>query len=189
MHTCLLVGSNSNLAKSFSDKYNDDYEFLAIDQFSSTNKNLSNFFQFDISNLNDIDKFLEKVFNISIDSIIFFNGINIISNLFSVTENDWDLIFNSNLKGSLFLLKKSFSLLSKKASVLFIASQNGVVGHEDRIAYGPSKAAVIQLVKNLTVDLSKVKEKDIRVNSISPSYILTKENKDILLNTAYGQSL
>jgi NAD(P)-dependent dehydrogenase (short-subunit alcohol dehydrogenase family) len=70
-----------------------------------------------------------------------------------------------------------------------VASQNGVVGHEDRISYGTSKAALIQLSKNLTIDFAKYSEKDIRINSISPSYVHTKENEESYFNTYPGKKM
>lgn len=132
-----------------------------------------------VSDKDDCNELIEilKGIDIKIDAVVNAVGVNKRVNFYNITDEIWDETFNTNVKGILFLLKKVYPFFSDNVSIVNIASQNGVVGHEDRIDYGPSKAALIQLTKNLSIDLLKDKSKDIKVNSISPSYIVNDSNK------------
>ena len=120
--------------------------------------------------------------------IIFASGINHMNDVFGVTTSDWDRTFDVNVKAALFSLKAAYDYFSNQTAIVFIASQNGVVAHDQRIDYGTSKSALIHLAKNLSVDYAKVDDKDLRVNTLSPSYIQTEENKD-LLASYFGKRL
>lgn len=87
------------------------------------------------------------------------------------------------------MIKELYPLFKEQVAIVLIGSQNGVVGHEQRIDYGPSKAALIQLAKNLTLDFEKDQEKDIKVNVVSPSYILNQSNKQLLTESFEGKKL
>lgn len=114
---------------------------------------------------------------LSIDGVIYLAGINNMQSFFTSTTTSWNETFEVNLFGIVKFLKRIYYFFSEKVSIVCIASQNGIVGHENRIDYGPSKAAIIQLVKNLTIDFSKYSNKDIKVNCVSPTYVFTEENK------------
>ena len=65
-----------------------------------------------------------------------------------------------------------------RGSICFIASMSGLVANKGLLspAYNSSKAAVIQLARNLAMEWSPIKEDGtggIRVNCISPGHILT----------------
>ncbi|WP_062051485.1 SDR family oxidoreductase [Bacillus sp. JCM 19034] len=96
---------------------------------------------------------------------------------FTATTDSLKETFEINVFGIVLFLKRMYSLFSEKVSIVCVASQNGIVGHEDRIDYGPSKAAIIQLVKNLTIDFANYSNKDMKVNCVSPTYVVTEENK------------
>ncbi len=40
------------------------------------------------------------------------------------------------------MIKELYPLFKEQVAIVLIGSQNGVVGHEQRIEYGPSKAAL-----------------------------------------------
>ena len=88
---------------------------------------------------------------------------------------------NVNLKGSFFLTKQigNLSLINKKGNVVFVSSQHGVVGNIQRTAYCSSKTGIIGLVRALTADWSPL---GVRINAVSPTYILNSDNEDYLLS-------
>jgi NAD(P)-dependent dehydrogenase (short-subunit alcohol dehydrogenase family) len=124
-----------------------------------------------------------------ITKVSILTGINYGKGLFDILLSEWDEMFNVNVRGSFFVIKHLFQYFDRNVSVVLCGSQNGVVGHEDRIGYGESKSALIHLAKNLTVEFSKLQERDIRVNVVSPSYILTGETEYYLTQTVQGQLL
>lgn len=183
MKKVLIFGSNGSLAQDYIKRFPDDYLLLdklnSDELFEQTN---SNEIKFDICNFDHyhlLASFL-KANSIKIKGIIFFQGVNFKNDLFSLTSNDWDTTFNTNLKSIVFSLKFLFPYIGSNCSIVILASQNGVVAHENRLDYGTSKAATIHLVKNLSIEFAKVKNSDIKVNSVSPGYVYSSKSKEYL---------
>ncbi|MEU1616845.1 glucose 1-dehydrogenase [Streptomyces sp. NPDC008238] len=92
------------------------------------------------------------------------------STLEQVTEQHFDEIFGSNVKGLLFTVQKALPHLNDGASVILTGSTAGSVGSEAFGVYGASKAAVRSFARTWANELSG---RSIRVNSISPGPIDT----------------
>ena len=103
-----------------------------------------------------------------------------------VTEEDFDNIFNTNVKG-LFAVTKAFlpCLINKKQGrIINISSILGVCGGSCEVVYSASKAAVIGMTKALA---REVGPSGITVNSVAPGVIetdminnLSQEDKQVL---------
>ena len=84
----------------------------------------------------------------------------------------WREVMDTNLDGMFYLSQALIPLLKKtRGSVVNIASISGLRASTLRIAYGTSKAAVIQLSKQQAVELG---EYGIRVNCVAPGPVRTK---------------
>lgn len=186
----LVVGSMSGVLYDFMEKKRkEESNVLQIDRFNNKVLN-DNYLKINFMNKESYSKihsFLSNK-NLSINKVVFSEGINPLNNFFSTSQNEWDTTININAKSVLFTLKSIYNFLSSHTSIVVIASTNGIVGHSNRIEYGPSKAALIQLVKNLTIDFSLNTDKDIRINAISPTYVKTKRNSEYL-NSYKGKQL
>lgn len=182
MKNVLIIGSESTLGKHYIKKFKTSYNKIIYTDIKKSDKQNDDFFQADLSNLRDIEKLGEFVHQkkIKINEVIFFTGVNYASSFFSVDDYTWDNSLDTNVKSLLFILKNIYKYLDKTVSIVAIASQNGVVAHDNRIDYGTSKAALLHLVKNLSVEFSKDTSRDIRINAISPSYIESEKNMDYL---------
>jgi NAD(P)-dependent dehydrogenase (short-subunit alcohol dehydrogenase family) len=87
-----------------------------------------------------------------------------------VTEEFFDEILSTNLKGAFFTVQKAAPLFSRGASVVLNASINAHMGLPNSSVYGASKAAVVNLGKTLSADLLP---KGVRVNVVSPGPVTT----------------
>lgn len=81
-----------------------------------------------------------------------------------VTEQFFDETFAVNVKGVLFTVQKALPLMGNGSAIVLNASINGHKAMLNTTVYGASKAAVINLTKNLSIELVG---RGIRVNSIS----------------------
>lgn len=144
----------------------------------------------DMTNIDQYDKILDflEINQIKIDNMIFCQGINYMKNFFDSTTETFNNTINTNLTSVYMALKVLYPYLNSTSSIVVLASQNGVVGHEDRIDYGSSKAALIHLVKNLSLDFAKYSSKDIKINAISPTYVSNESNKNFF-NGLKGQKM
>jgi NAD(P)-dependent dehydrogenase (short-subunit alcohol dehydrogenase family) len=92
------------------------------------------------------------------------------------TVEDWDRVFNTNLK-SYFLCSRAAARVmmeQKRGNIISIASMRGIVSSGGRVSYTVSKAGVIMLTKVLAHEFAPY---NIRVNCIAPGWIKTELTK------------
>ncbi|MCO4837556.1 MAG: SDR family oxidoreductase [Oceanospirillaceae bacterium] len=87
---------------------------------------------------------------------------------------DFDAVMNLNLKGAYFLTQavaKGLLECNKAGSLINISSQMAQIGGQERAVYCASKHAVEGFTKAMAIEWGK---QGIRVNTICPTFILTK---------------
>jgi NAD(P)-dependent dehydrogenase (short-subunit alcohol dehydrogenase family) len=88
----------------------------------------------------------------------------------SITEEHFDRIIGTNVKGVLFTVQKALPLLKDGGSIILTGSTTSVKGNANFSVYGASKAAVRNFARSWLLDL---KARRIRVNVISPGPVAT----------------
>ena len=88
----------------------------------------------------------------------------------SVTEANFDRIFDVNVRGTLFTVQKALPLMRDGGSILMTGSIASVKGFAGMSVYNASKAAIRSFARTWTVEL---KSRKIRVNVLSPGTIDT----------------
>src|ERR1700676_5010686 len=122
--------------------------------------------QGDVSNLADLDRLYETVPKQGRIDVIFANaGVAEFAPLGSITEEHFDRLFNTNVKGTLFTVQKAMPLLNDGASIILTGSVASVKGTPAFWVYGATKAAMRNFVRAWTVEL---KDRRIRSNVLSP---------------------
>ena len=102
------------------------------------------------------------------------SGITTFGNFLEYPRESMDLLLKVNVSGTFFLIQFIAKLLKEsksKGSIVVTTSVTGHQAHPDLVAYGMTKGALIQLVRNLVVELSPL---GIRINAISPGATLTE---------------
>jgi NAD(P)-dependent dehydrogenase (short-subunit alcohol dehydrogenase family) len=103
--------------------------------------------------------------------ILFVNaGIARVAPATATTEDIFDKLFATNVRGPYFLLKHAIPVLSEGASIILTSSSAAVRGMPGLSAYGASKAALRSLGMSLAAELAP---RRIRVNTITPGPINT----------------
>lgn len=115
-------------------------------------------------------------------------GTNIRQKMEDYSEEQVQLIMDTNFTAAFDLSKQLLPMLkvSGKASVVFNSSVAGINHMRTGAVYGASKAAMIQLTKNLAVEWA---EHGIRVNAVAPYYIWTPLAEQVLTNQEYLQEV
>ncbi|MFU0920659.1 SDR family NAD(P)-dependent oxidoreductase [Kluyvera sichuanensis] len=88
----------------------------------------------------------------------------------AITEEHFDRIFGTNVRGMLFTVQKALPLLTQGASIILTGSTAAVKGTANFSVYSASKAAVRNLARSWALDLQG---RGIRVNVVSPGPVRT----------------
>ena len=94
-----------------------------------------------------------------------------------VTNNFWEKMIDTNLKGTFLGCKFASKFLNKGGSIINISSLAGKRGSENNSVYCASKFGVNGLTQALAKELGK---KNIRVNAVCPVYVDTVGLKEAL---------
>jgi NAD(P)-dependent dehydrogenase (short-subunit alcohol dehydrogenase family) len=95
-----------------------------------------------------------------------------LGNVEEVSAEDWSRLFDTNVRGYALMAKHIAPIMKKQnsGSIVNMASISGLIASPDWVPYSATKGAIIQLTRNLALDLGPF---NIRVNTVSPSAIDT----------------
>jgi NAD(P)-dependent dehydrogenase (short-subunit alcohol dehydrogenase family) len=123
-----------------------------------------------------------------IDVLVNNAGVAVTRPFVDLTEREWRDVLDVNLDGA-FRVAQAVALrmraLHRGGSIVNIASVLGERVTAQVAPYAASKAALVQLTRAMAVELAR---DGIRVNALSPGYILTPINRDFFATEA-GQAL
>jgi len=117
--------------------------------------------------------------------VLFANaGTGEFASLGDITEEHFDRIFGTNVKGVLFTVQRALPLMPAGWSVILNASISGSKGQPNFSVYCATKAALRSFARTWTTDL---KDRGIRVNAVSPGYIDTPGLNGLLASSGTEQ--
>jgi len=134
----------------------------------------------DVSQGADVEVMVKKV----VDSL---GGIDILVNnagvihdglLMRMTEEVWDEVINTNLKGTFNCTKAVLRFMVRKrwGRIINVVSVVGLEGNPGQSNYAASKAGVIAFSRSIA---KEVASRNITVNSVAPGYIATEIVADL----------
>jgi len=138
------------------------------------------FIECDISNAESVRNLVAKTLEIfgTIDILINNAGILYQKPISETSDEDWNAVINTNLKGPFLLTREVLPIFEKhaKGKIVNIASIAGIIGYENLSAYCASKGGIIALTRSLALEFAP---KKINVNCICPGAIRTGMTKVI----------
>lgn len=89
-----------------------------------------------------------------------------------MSEEDFDAVIDTNLKGAFNLIRHSLRSMIKQKSgtIINMASVSGIMGNPGQLNYSASKAGLIGMTKSLA---KEVGGRGITVNAIAPGFIVS----------------
>lgn len=126
----------------------------------------------DFSKAEDMIKNIIKEYG-SIDILVNNAGVTRDNLLMKMSEEDFDKVISTNLKGAFNCIKHvSRQMLRQKSGrIISISSVVGIAGNAGQANYAASKAGIIGLTKSVAKELGS---RGITVNAIAPGYVETE---------------
>lgn len=129
----------------------------------------------DVTNENSVVKFVETVVDQfhTIDILVNAMGLNIKREAFDYPMEDWDRIFDVNVKGTMIVCKQVARIMKEKkqGKIINMSSVRGIRGYTGgNSAYCATKGAVELITKALALEWAPY---NIHVNALGPSLVIT----------------
>ena len=128
----------------------------------------------DVSKADEVENLVNIVLNKynSIDILINNAGITRDNLIIRMSEEEFDEVINTNLKGAFVCTKAISKVMIKQRSgkIINVSSVVGIIGNAGQSNYSAAKAGLIGFSKSMARELSK---RGITVNAVAPGYIET----------------
>ncbi len=108
----------------------------------------------------------------SLEILVCNAGIPSVAPIEDLSEEEWDSVLDTNVKGMFTLIKHAVPHMRTKGggTIITLGSEMGIVAVPESPAYNASKGAVIMFTKSIAVDLIR---HNIRVNALCPGITRT----------------
>jgi len=95
-----------------------------------------------------------------------------------MTENEWDSVINTHLKGFYNVTRPVLEnmVAEKQGSIVSISSVSGIVGHRGQANYSAAKAGLMGASRAIAAEVARL---GVRVNVVAPGLIQTEMIEDI----------
>jgi len=185
--TALITGASRGIGKTIALRFAlegasiaitnivEDEEFLnTIEEIRAHNVTVRGYVS-NAADFADSQKVIEQIVKDfgRIDILVNNAGITRDNLLMRMTEDQWDLVLNVNLK-SVFNVTKAVlqtMIRQKSGSIVNMSSVVGVSGNAGQSNYSASKAGMIGFTKSIA---KEVGSRNIRCNAIAPGFIITE---------------
>jgi 3-oxoacyl-[acyl-carrier protein] reductase len=198
---CLVTGASRGLGKAVASEFGRNGHRVVVHYKSRRNdaEDVASFIQeamvmrADIRASGEVKSLVDEVIRKwgVIDVLVNNAGITKESLFIKTSEEEFDDVMNTNLRGTFHLTREvgRFMMKQKKGHIINISSFAGVAGKQGLAAYSASKAGIIGFTKSAARELSKY---NIMVNAVLPGFMMTGmgiHSTDKAKDTALKESL
>ena len=175
--TAIITGGTSGIGLATAKKFlTQNYNCVLVGRdekkFNDLNLN-AKFILADVGNVENCNRVVAETVKIfgGVDTLINCAGIYTEGAINFVQEKTFDEVFNTNVKGTIFMCKAVVDELVKtRGTIVNVASDAGLHGNYFCAVYAASKGAVIAFTKSLALELASF---NVRVNCVAPADIWT----------------
>lgn len=132
------------------------------------------FIEKDISepeNINNIISQIQTQYSTYINCLVNNAALQIAKSILETTEEEWDLVYKSNIKSVFIFVKYAFDLLKKaKGSIVNVSSVHAFATSRNISAYASTKGALLAFTRSSALEFI---DEGIRVNCVIPGAINT----------------
>jgi NAD(P)-dependent dehydrogenase (short-subunit alcohol dehydrogenase family) len=165
-----------------------DIDVAAGDKLAAELGSNVKFVKADVSSFEQLSKAFNEIVAAQgeVTGVVNNAGVNSHADPVTMTDKEWEDFFAVDMKPVWLTAKLALPAMRKagKGSIVNIGSIHGKLTYPGFFPYGAAKSAVLGLTRNLALDEGK---HEIRVNTVSPGYILTDLTKG-WLNAEAGRT-
>jgi len=170
----LVAGANRGIGLAIADRFHGvGYEVFATFRSGHPDRQFR-WFELDVREKDGIDALFSEIekSEATFEALVCNAGVTKDQLMLRMSEEDFDLVLDSNLKGAFLLAQRASKTLLKarKGSITFVGSVVGMSGSAGQVNYSASKAGLIGMARSLARELGS---RSIRINVIAPGFIDT----------------
>ena len=131
-------------------------------------------YQLDVTNRGTVDEVVADVASRlgRLDILVACAGLLRDNLLFKMTDEDWDLVLNTHLKGSFLVARAAQAqMVKQRYGKMVFTSSTSALGNRGQANYSSAKAGLQGLTRTLAIELGPF---NINVNAIAPGFVETR---------------
>jgi len=141
----------------------------------------------DVANAADVEKFVAQVLTSwgSLDIVVNNAGTTRDGLLLRMSEEDWDMVLDSNLKGTFLMTRAALKPMVKArhGKIVNITSVMGQIANPGQANYSASKAGIIGFTRTVAKEYGN---RNIQVNAVAPGFIETAMTNKLSADLTQG---
>jgi NAD(P)-dependent dehydrogenase (short-subunit alcohol dehydrogenase family) len=121
-----------------------------------------------------------------IDILVNNAGTNVQQDVLDVSEEDWDLVVDTNLKGAFFVAQEVGRAMVERGNgkIVNMASTFAGLGFPGRASYASSKGGVLQFTRVMALEWAS---RGVNVNAVGPTATMTPMNAALFADDDYRE--
>lgn len=171
---CVVTGGSKGIGAAVCDKFNQaGYQVFNLDLSPHTADTKTQWIECDVAQQSSVQQAFEQISQIvgHIDCLVSNAGIHLSANIEETTEAQFDNLFAINVKGAMFATQACLPKLKQsRGSIVYVASDQAIVGKRNSFAYNLSKASLASMAKTTALDYASY---GVTANAVCPGTIET----------------
>ena len=151
-----------------------DIDMAAADRLAAELGSAATTYRCDVKNESEVKAAAEAAYTrwSRVDLLVNNAGSELNQTYDETTEDEWDRVLNTDLKGPWLMCKHFVPAMvnAGSGSVINISSLNGIVGFPLSTAYGSAKGGLVVFTKDMAIELATT---GVRINCVCPGVIET----------------
>jgi NAD(P)-dependent dehydrogenase (short-subunit alcohol dehydrogenase family) len=171
----LITGVSSGIGRATAELfYENGWESIGVSRRKIADSKYSTLhLQGDVSKPDEVERVFREVKSsyTQINTLVNNAAIQVCKPILETSIDEWDLVFNTNIRSAFLCSKYAYPLLSRSGgAIINVSSVHAIATSPNIAAYAASKGALLAFTRSLAIEFAK---NNIRVNAVLPGAVDT----------------